>query len=281
MTSSEEQALKDFLLDIDCLKQLDDHTDNFNLFDVLRITNVEIRHSNFLAWIFDPNENHGLGDSFIKAFITKVVSKCNQSKYRTFDLLLQDFFSYQVFREYYHMDIVLSSREEKKAVIIENKIWSGESTHQLNTYIESSKKELKDFDQILFVFLTPYGDEASNPDDWITFSYGEIIDTLQSTLKGKTLRAEVALVIQNYIDIVRKNIMKEKDEELVRICNEIYNKHRTALRLIFENVNVDNSIEHEIITETLRELHEKGQVIFRMIISGGSLHRLWMSIYQH
>lgn len=263
MTSSEEQALKDFLLDIDCLKQLDDHTDNFNLFDVLRITNVEIRHSNFLAWIFDPNENHGLGDSFIKAFITKVVSKCNQSKYRTFDLLLQDFFSYQVFREYYHMDIVLSSREEKKAVIIENKIWSGESTHQLNTYIESSKKELKDFDQILFVFLTPYGDEASNPDDWITFSYGEIIDTLQSTLKGKTLRAEVALVIQNYIDIVRKNIMKEKDEELVRICNEIYNKHRTALRLIFENVNVDNSIEHEIITETLRELHEKGQVIFK------------------
>lgn len=263
MTSSEEQALKDFLLDIDCLKQLDDHTDNFNLFDVLKITNVEIRHSNFLAWIFDPNENHGLGDSFIKAFITKVVSKCDKGKYRTFDLLLQDFFSYQVFREYYHMDIVLSSREEKKAVIIENKIWSGESTHQLNTYIENSKKELKDFGQVLFVFLTPYGDEASNPDDWITFSYGEVIDTLQSTLKGKTLRAEVALVIQNYIDIVRKNIMKEKDEELVRICNEIYNKHRTALRLIFENVNVDNSIEHEIITETLRELHEKGQVIFK------------------
>ena len=55
MTSNEEQALKDFLLDIDCLKQLDDWTDDFNLFDVLRITNMEIRHSNILAWIFDPN----------------------------------------------------------------------------------------------------------------------------------------------------------------------------------------------------------------------------------
>jgi hypothetical protein len=51
MTNNEEQALKDFLLDIDCLKQLDVWTDDFNLFDVLRITNMEIRHSNILAWI--------------------------------------------------------------------------------------------------------------------------------------------------------------------------------------------------------------------------------------
>lgn len=38
MTNNEEQALKDFLLDIDSLKQLDDWTDDFNLFEVLRIT---------------------------------------------------------------------------------------------------------------------------------------------------------------------------------------------------------------------------------------------------
>ncbi|WP_147590059.1 hypothetical protein [Clostridium polynesiense] len=44
-----EHALKDFLIDIDCLKKLDDWTDDFNLFDVLRITNMEIRHSNILA----------------------------------------------------------------------------------------------------------------------------------------------------------------------------------------------------------------------------------------
>ena len=176
MTNNEEQVLKDFLLDIDCLKQLNDWTDDFNLFDVLRITNIEIRHSNILAWIFDPNENHGLGDSFIKSFITKVVSKCDQNKYSAFDLLLQDFYSYQVYRESNHMDIVLASREEKTAVIIENKIWSGESSHQLNDYLEKSKTEYKDCNQILYVFLTPYGREASDPDNWIAFSYGEIID---------------------------------------------------------------------------------------------------------
>ena len=210
MTNNEEQALKDFLLDIDCLKQLNDWTDDFNLFDVLRITNMEIRHSNILAWIFDPNENHGLGDSFIKSFITKVVSKCNQNKYSAFDLLLQDFYSYQVYRESNHMDIVLVSREEKTAVIIENKIWSGESSHQLNDYLEKSKTEYKDCNQILYVFLTPFGREASDPDNWIAFSYGEIIDSLESSIKGMNLPDEVVLVIHNYIDIVRKNIMKEK-----------------------------------------------------------------------
>ncbi len=261
MTNNEEQALKNFLFEIDCLKQLDDWTDDFNLFDVLRITNLEIRHSNILSWIFDPNENHGLGDSFIKSFITKVVSKCDQNEYNPFDLLLQDFYSYQVYRESNHMDIVLVSREEKTAVIIENKIWSGESSHQLNEYLEKSKIEYKDCNR-LHVFLTPDGRESSDPDNWIAFSYREIIDSLESSIKEMSLRDEVLLVIHNYIDIVRKNIMKEKDQELIRICNEIYNKHKTALRLIFENVKTDNSIEHEIICETLREFHDKKQIIF-------------------
>lgn len=261
MTNNEEQALKDFLLDIDCLKQLDEWTDNFNLFDVLKITNLEIRHSNILSWIFDPNENHGLGDSFIKSFITKVISKYKHNKYNVFDLLLQDFYSYEVLRESNHMDIVLVSQEEKTVVIIENKIWSGESSHQLKKYLEKSKTEYKDYNQILYVFLTPYGIEASDPDNWIEFSYGEIIDSLESSIKGMVLRDEVVLVINNYINIVRKDIMKEKDEKLVRVCNEIYNKHKTALRLIFENTKVDNSIENEVISETLRELSDDGQII--------------------
>lgn len=263
MTNNESQALKDFLIDIDCLKQLNDWADDFNLFEVLRITNMEIRHSNILAWIFDPNESHDLGDAFIKSFITKVVSKCNQNKYSVFDLLLQDFYSYQVYRESSHMDIVLASRDEKTAVIIENKIWSGESSHQLNDYLEKSKTEYKDCNQILYVFLTPYGREASDPDNWIAFSYEEIIDSLESAIKGKKLRDEVVLVIHNYINIVRKNIMKEKDEKLVSICNEIYNKHKIALRLIFENVNIDNSVENEIIRETLKELNDDGLIVFK------------------
>ena len=76
MTEYENTALKDFLLDISCLNALDNWKDEVNIFDVLKVTNTEIRHSNILAWLLDPNENHGIGDSFLKEFITKIVQRC-------------------------------------------------------------------------------------------------------------------------------------------------------------------------------------------------------------
>lgn len=269
MTVNEERALKDFLLDIDCLRQLDDWTDDFNLFDVLKITNAEIRHSNILGWFFDPNENHGMGDRFIKAFATKVAGRCNPERYDAFKMLLQDFFSYQVYRESNHMDIVLVSKEEKTAYIIENKVWSGESSHQLKDYFDKSKTEYKDCNQIFYIFLTPDGHDASDPENWIPFSYDDIIECLENSIAGISLRDEVRLVVENYIDTVRKNIMKEKDEKLISICNEIYNKHRTALRLIFENVSIDSSVESEIICSTLKELDEEGIILYK---DNNSLH---------
>ncbi len=261
MTANEEQVLKDFMVDINCLKQLNKWTGVFNLFDVLKITNAEIRHSNILAWFFDPNENHGLGDSFIKSFITKIVSKGVHDRHNVFELLLQNFYSYQVRRELNNMDIVLISPQEKTVVIIENKIWSKESSHQLETYIEKAKVEYKGYKNILYVFLTPDGIEASDSENWVPFSYGEIVEILESVSMGVHLRDEIVLLVNNYIDMVRRHIMKEKDEKLIEICNEIYNTHRAALQLIFENVNINNSIDHEIICETLRELDTEGTII--------------------
>lgn len=255
-------ALTDFLLDIDCLKKLDPWTDDFNLFDVLKIINMEIRHSNMLAWLLDPNENHGLGDSFLKAFVMRVTAKCDLGKYNAFDILLQDFFTYQVYRESNHMDIVLHSPEEKTAIIIENKIWAGESSHQLNDYLEKSKTEYSDCNQILYVFLTPDGRDSSDAEHWIPFDYDEIISALEVAKSETTLRPEVELIIKNYIATVRKNIMREKDEELLRICNAIYNKHRTALRLIFENVSIDNSLESEVICGKLAQMNDDGMIIY-------------------
>ena len=61
-----EKALQDFLLDIDCLDALLPWTGKFNLFDVLKISRTEIRHSNVLSWLLSANENHGLGDSYVR-----------------------------------------------------------------------------------------------------------------------------------------------------------------------------------------------------------------------
>ena len=62
---TDEQALQNFLLDIDCLDELKQWAEKFNIFDVLKISRTEIRHSNMLAWLFDANETQSMGDSVI------------------------------------------------------------------------------------------------------------------------------------------------------------------------------------------------------------------------
>ena len=68
------QELEKFLLDIDCLDNLDRWANRLNNFDVLSITGNEIRHSNFLAWLLDPNETHGLGEYFLKKVETIILA---------------------------------------------------------------------------------------------------------------------------------------------------------------------------------------------------------------
>ena len=41
------------------------NSDSINIFSILRIENAEIRHSNMLKWLLDPNENHGLGQAML------------------------------------------------------------------------------------------------------------------------------------------------------------------------------------------------------------------------
>ena len=72
---TDEKALQNFLLDIQCLDELLPWTGKFNLFDVLKVSRKEIRHSNMLGWLMDPNENHGFGDAFLRGILQRLVEK--------------------------------------------------------------------------------------------------------------------------------------------------------------------------------------------------------------
>ena len=38
--------------------------DQFNIFEAMGAVHVEVRHSEFLSFLLDPYQNHGLGDTF-------------------------------------------------------------------------------------------------------------------------------------------------------------------------------------------------------------------------
>lgn len=52
--------------------QLQEYDRAFNPLRVLGVERYEIRHVNTLAWLLDPSESHGLGDSFFRLFMRAV-----------------------------------------------------------------------------------------------------------------------------------------------------------------------------------------------------------------
>jgi len=264
MKDAERKALLDLLLDSDSLERLSKWSNNTNIFEILKTTNQEIRHSNVLAWLMDPNENHRLGDAFLKAFVAVAVSAYTEQKpeligFDSFGILLQNFYSYRVMREANHMDLLLYSESEKTVIVIENKIWAGETGNQLVNYRNRIESEYSDFSK-LFLFLTPQGDEPSDS-NWVVISYRDVLEILDKIILGNTQSDDVNLIIRDYADIIRRKIIMEKDPELKKLCAEIYSKHRTALRLIYENVQVDNSADSSVITSVLNEYDKDGKLI--------------------
>ena len=253
--SDDEQALKNFLLDIECLDSLAKWTSEFNLFDILKITRAEIRHSNMLAYLLNPNENHGLGDSVIRGFIQYVVTAFDESD--VFDTLLMDFHSFIIQREWRNIDILAVSDEEKFVLCIENKIDSGEHDNQLKKYRSVISEIYPDY-KAMYVFLSPDGIESSEPDYWCSMGYQNVLDIVENARKKANLISEAELLIDNYIETIRRDIVG--DEKLAQICAQIYAKHQRALDLIFENKPDKASDVSEMIKSWAIEMTEKGEL---------------------
>ena len=256
---TDEQALQNFLLDIDCLNELNQWTEKFNIFDVLKISRTEIRHSNMLAWLFDANENHGIDDRFIKKIAQQIAKNDTQGKYDVFQLLLLDFYSFSVYREWNNIDLLIVSDEEKTAFVIENKVGSNEHSNQLNRYRRICEKAYPEYNKI-YLFLTPKGLSPSDADNWTVLTYNDIIEALSEIMENTELLPDVSLMINNYIDVVRRDIVD--DRQLIEVCNKIYNKHKKALDLIYSNKTDTKSIIRDTVRDTLLQLTERGKIVY-------------------
>ncbi|MDY6157298.1 MAG: PD-(D/E)XK nuclease family protein [Agathobacter sp.] len=254
-----EEALQNFLLDIGCLDELLPWTGKFNLFDVLKISRTEIRHSNMLGWLLNPNENHGLGDAFLKGILQCLVENDSNGRYDVFHVLLMDLYSFSVMREWKNIDILLTSSDEKTVIAIENKVGSHEHSNQLNRYREILEKEYAGYNR-LYVFLTPDGESPSDVENWDVLTYNNVVETLERVKEHKKVLPDVDLMIKNYIDIVRRDIVE--DQQLIDVCNKIYNKHKKALDLIFEYRTDGKTQVSDAIIDTLRNMAEEGLIIY-------------------
>jgi hypothetical protein len=254
----DKKALEDFLLDINCLDALRPWTDKFNLFDVLKISNAEIRHSNMLAWLLSPEENHGFGDRILAGLLQKVVQNDTNGRYDICQLLLMNLNDFYVAREWRNIDILLTSEEEKTVIAVENKIWTAEHDDQLKRYRSIIEKTYADYPNKVYLYLTPDGDDASDPDTWLSISYSDIADIISTEMSRNELNPDVEVLVRNYVEMLRREIVN--DQELDDICNKIYRKHGKALDLLFAHRVDPKAKISNLVAETLSQLDEDGQI---------------------
>lgn len=212
-----------------------------NIFEVLKLQHYEIRHSNFLGWLLDPNGNHGIGDYFLRRFLIKILQDpranhpdyIDQGVYNVIDIhqLLDQFIS--VHREQDYIDILIEF--EKAVIVIENKIHATEGNDQLARYkkfIEENYPKKKP----IFVYLTKYGVEASINDYFIEMSYqDDILNYLNDLIqyKSDSIHEQVLFYIKDYINNLNINVMQQSDAN--KIAEKLYLQHQALFDFIINN----------------------------------------------
>ncbi|HUU83032.1 MAG TPA: PD-(D/E)XK nuclease family protein [Phycisphaerae bacterium] len=227
-----------FLVDNEELETLNARLASFNLFRVLRIERVEIRHSNVLAWLLTPGETHGLGAQFLRRFLSRLLMENEDAQVRLTpaQVELMSFDDVEVYREWKNIDIVARSPAADWCLLIENKIGSKESKGQLVKCKNVVQKELAP-KHLIPVFLTLEGDEPSEEAreaGYISLSHVAVLDLCERMYEQHRSRIprDAATFLEHYLTILRRLTMQ--DAGLVDLCKTIYRKHREAIDLIVE-----------------------------------------------
>ncbi|MFC7395037.1 PD-(D/E)XK nuclease family protein [Scopulibacillus cellulosilyticus] len=170
-------------------QQLNQQVSSFNTLKILKLENHEIRHSNILAWLFNPKENHGLRDYFLRKMIEHLVlmdENSNNLQYQIVgEILNHSLMDSYVYREVKternrFIDLLIVNQKLKSIFLIENKFYSTESENQLDDYLNFIQETYKDF-TIIPIYLTLDGEEPSNYQYFI-LTYGQIQSILHTVL---------------------------------------------------------------------------------------------------
>ena len=237
VTPDLERKLLDLITDLEEFRRERWFSRQLNIFEAAGLSNQETKHSKFLAFLLTPQENHGLSDAFLKRVVQKIVDKSDNTPFGALKVALADFSDALVDPEWRSIDIFVESKNNELALAIENKIGATERENQLEHYEQVLELEFPKHAR-LFSFLTVDGKPASR-NAWSPISYSDLMESLQEATRYRSqqLTAEAKLVIDHYIDFIRRNIVPE--QSLIDQCRKLYARHRDVLSLIFKYGDVD------------------------------------------
>jgi hypothetical protein len=195
--------LERFDVDNNDLLALESLIGRFNIFDALRITHAEIRHSNFLAFILNPAESHGLGQLFLKAVLLDLLKEAPpEFPLSPIEIDGTDLRGVEVQREQQHIDLLITCKEPRFVVVFENKIKSKEGRDQLSRYEELMRKRYSDT-RALYVYLTVDGDPPAQ-ESWLPYTHADVhrVLTRVRDMHGKAIGDDVLVFLDHYLSLI-------------------------------------------------------------------------------
>jgi hypothetical protein len=232
-----EETLTNFITNNPELDQLEVLVAEFNPFSVLDIVHHEIRHSNVLAWLLDPNENHGLGDAVLRRIIIEVLKQGTTSfPLSVAEIIRCQFNGVAIHREYKaktrRIDILLECAQPRFVMIVENKLRAGESKNQLRDYLDYVTNKFHTT-PVLPIYLTISGDDPSDT-NYATLSHCSIHSILKNILNlhRDNLNPKKYEFIEYYLKSLEEEVME--NPKIREYARAIYAKHKKAIELILK-----------------------------------------------
>lgn len=262
----------------------------FNPFKILKVDKFEIRHSNMIAWLLDPAENHHLSSMFVNKLLSKTFVKAENeeliSQYNFIKLHKQSLQDLEVFREVQtennkRIDILAISESQKVAILIENKYKSSESDGQLQNYINFVSEKYEGY-TIIPIFLSLDGSAPSHT-SYLTLDYGDILNILKAQLEiySEYTSSTIKDFISYYIDILEGELVR--DEEDIELALTVYKNHKAAVDFLCLNGNgkvvgkfVSKELQRAVkkldgeVKEDLRKIYKKYSETLRFIHKAGN-----------
>lgn len=239
------------LLNQDYKRQEDEKGESYNLFKVIDMTSNETSvHSAFLADLLNPKGLHHMGDTFLRLFTDEFL---NDMSFSTETAVVE--------REKYigpvtattggRLDIIVTDTD-KKAIIIENKIYASDQENQLiryHNYAETNTSEHKLF--YLSLDGTVHDEDKTAKHDnkelieeehYFTISYeSDILKWLELCREKVVDKPLIREGISHYINLIKhltnQTISKEMEKDLKNLILE-NPKFIQNLGIIREAINI-------------------------------------------
>ena len=243
--------LENLFINNDDFEAITAHLNRFNPIRVMRMEQMEIRHSAILAWLLDPNENHGLGDAFLRAFLAEALKGEGGAKLDALGVYQADFSDAEVRREWKNIDIFVSitfpalegQKSQSWAFVIENKVHSSQGKTQLADYMRQAARALgggAGRSTIQGVFLTLHEEEPNEDarSDYVCVGYDHIYDILSSLLaiRSSQLGPRVKEFMEQYLEVVGEMTGQDVNEEDLKAkAKDLYRAHKKAIDFIVEH----------------------------------------------